>query len=83
MRIFKLCEINNHPRKNDNRYETYRVYNNELYMEAECNVDCELEEDVSDEEFEQLVEEELEDIIETLKTYGRYPINGIPKYIAY
>jgi hypothetical protein len=83
MRIFKLCEVNNHPRKNEHRHVDYRIYNNELYIEAESNVDCDLEEDVSDEEFERLVEEELENIMETLKTYGRYPAHGIPKYIAY
>jgi hypothetical protein len=56
-------------------------------MEAECNVDCNLDPyelgNISDEEYDKLVEEELENIIETLKEYGRYPEYGIPKYVMF
>ena len=83
MRIFKLCEVCGNPKRNSSHYTDYKIYTDELYLEAECNVDCELEDEVSDEEFERLVEEEFENIMEILKTYGRYPTTGIPKYVAY
>jgi hypothetical protein len=84
MRIFELFEVHSQPRKNDCRYSEYRIYNNSLYIEAESNVDFILEEeDVSDKQYNELVEKELKNIIETLKTYGRYPVDGIPKYVAY
>ena len=83
MRVFRLCEVSDNPKQNDNSYSTYDIFNNELYFEAECNVDCNLTEEVSDEEFDKLVEEELENILETLKTKGRYPETGVPKYVAY
>lgn len=83
MRIYTLHEVSSQPRKNDHYFSTYRIYNNDLYMEAEVNVESRLEEEVTDEEFDKMVEEELEDIMETLKEYGRYPEYGIPKYVAY
>ena len=84
MRIYELFEVNSEPKKYDCRYAEYRLYSNSLYMEAECNVDCNLgDTEVSDEQYNELVEKELKNIIETLKTYGRYPVDGIPKYVAY
>jgi hypothetical protein len=83
MNIYELFEISNKPKKNDSRYSNYRVYNNSLYIEAECIVDCMPDEDVTDENYDELVEKALEDIMGTLKTYGRYPATGIPKYVAY
>ena len=83
MRIYELYEVGSQPRKNDMRCSNFRIYNSSLYMEAEVNVESRLEEEVTDEEFDNMVEEELEDIMETLKEYGRYPEYGIPKYVAY
>lgn len=85
MKIYELFEVNSKPKKNDCRYSNYKVYSNSLYLEAECLVDCnmDLEEEITDEEFDRLVEKELKGIIETLERYGRYPMNGIPKYVAY
>lgn len=86
MKVFELHEVSSKPRRTDYRYTNFKIYNNSLYMEAECNVTCNLEEDIediSDEEFNKLVEIEVENILETLKAYGRYPETGIPKYVAY
>lgn len=85
MRIYELVEVSSKPRKNDYHYSSYRVYNNSLYLEAECLADCnpDIEEDMTDEEFDKLVEKELKNIIEILERYGRYPINGIPRFVAY
>ena len=84
MRVYELFEVNSEPRKNYCRYSEYRVYSNSLYLEAECNVDCNLEDiEVSDEQYNELVEKELKNILETLKIYGRYPQYGIPKYVAF
>jgi len=87
MRVYALYEVSSQPRKNDHRYSSYKVYNNELYVAAEVNVEGRLgediPEDVSDEEFDRLVEEELENILETLRTCGRYPEHGIPEFVAY
>lgn len=85
MKIYELFEVSSEPKKNNFHYSDYRVYNNSLYLEAECLVDCseDIEEEITEEEFNRLVEKELDNIIDTLKKYGRYPINGIPKYVAY
>ena len=85
MKIYELFEVNSKPNKNDCRYSEYRVYNNSLYIEAECLVDCNYDEDeeFTDEEYNKLVERELSGIIKTLERHGRYPANGIPKYVAY
>lgn len=82
MKVYELFEVSSKPVKKDHYSYNYRLYRNSLYMEAECNVECNLEEDISDEEFNKLVEKELENIMEILKTYGRYPVNGIPKFAA-
>ena len=85
MQIYELYEVSNKPRRNDFRYSNNRVYSNSLYLEAECIVDCnpDIEEDITDEELNILVEKELENILKILKEYGKYPIKGIPKYVAY
>jgi hypothetical protein len=83
MRVYELYEVSSQPKKNNHRYGEYKVYNNALYMEAECIVENNLEEDVSDEAFDEMVEGELEIIMETLKVCGRYPETGIPKFVMY
>lgn len=84
MKIYELFEVNSKPKQNDCRYTECRVYNNSLYIEAECNVDClDLEEEPTEEEYNRLVELELKDIIQTLERYGRYPIDGVPKFVSY
>lgn len=84
MKIYELFEVNNKPKRNDLRYTEYRVYNNALYLEAECLVDCmDLEEEPTEEEYNRLVEHALLDIVNTLERHGRYPMNGIPKFVAY
>ena len=83
MRVYELYEVSSKPRKNDTHYYENRVYNSSLYMEAECIVECSLEEEISDEDFNERVEAELEVIMETLKEYGRYPETGIPKFVMY
>ena len=85
MKIYELFEVSGNPKRNDLHYSEYRIYNNSLYLEAECLVDCneDLNDDITEEEFNKLVEKELDKIIYTLKKYGRYPVNGIPKYVAY
>lgn len=84
MKIFELFEVSGKPNRNDCRYTEYRVYNNSLYIEAECLVDCmDLDEETTDEEYNELVEKALLDIVITLERYGRYPKNGIPRYVAY
>lgn len=85
MQIFELYAVSNNPKRNDFHYAEYRVYNNSLYMEAECNVDCkyDADEEFTDEEYNRLVELELKGIMQTLERHGRYPINGIPKFVAY
>jgi hypothetical protein len=54
-------------------------------MEAECLVDCkyDADEEFTDEEYDKLVELELKGIMQTLERHGRYPMNGIPKFVAY
>ena len=88
MKIYKLFEVNNQPTKQlfdrevrFGRIPKYEIFNNDLYFTAEVNVESNLEEEVTDEEFERLVEEELENILETLNEYGRYPEYGIPEYV--
>lgn len=85
MKIYELFEVSNKPSKNDFRYSNNRIYNNSLYLEAECVIDCnpDIEEDITDEELNILVERELENILKILKEHGRYPVKGIPKYVAY
>ncbi len=85
MKIYELFEVSNKPKRNNYRYTEHKVYNNSLYLEAECLVDCDYdtEEEFTEEEYNKLVENELNGIIETLERYGKYPINGIPKYVAY
>ena len=85
MKIYELFEVNNKPNRNDCRYTEYRAYNNSLYIEAECLVDCkyDAEEEFTEEEYNKLVEKELNNIIDTLEKYGKYPMHGIPKYVAY
>jgi hypothetical protein len=85
MKIYELFEVNSKPKRNDCSYTEYRVYNNSLYIEAECNVDCmyDAEEDFTEEEYNRLVELELKGILQVLETHGRYPIYGIPKFVAY
>jgi hypothetical protein len=84
MKIYELIEVSSKPTQKNFRYTDIRVYSNALYLEAECNVDCmDLEEEPTEEEYNQLVIRELTEIIETLKTFGRYPTNGIPKFVAY
>ena len=84
MKIYELFEVNSKPKRNDCRYTEYRVYHNSLYIEAECIVDyMYLDEEITDEEYNGLVEKALSDIITTLERYGRYPMNGIPKFVAY
>lgn len=85
MKIYELFEVNNKPKRDDFRYTEYRVYNNSLYLEAECLVDCnyDADEEFTEEEYNKLVEKELNGIIKTLERYGRYPARGIPKYVAY
>lgn len=84
MRIYELFEVNSKPNKNDCRYTEYRVYHNSLYLEAECLVDCmDLDEGITEEEYNRLVDKELENVINILERHGRYPANGIPKFVAY
>ena len=84
MKVYELFEVESTPTKNDCYYSVHRVYRDSLRLEAECLVDClDLEQEITDEEFNKLVEKELKGIIETLKTHGRYPVNGVPKYVAY
>ena len=85
MKIYELFEVDNKPKRNDCRYTEYRAYNNALYIEAECNVDYkyDAEEEFTEEEYNRLVEMELKDIMQTLERHGRYPANGIPKFVAY
>ena len=84
MRVFELCEVSSKPTQNNFRYTDERIYSNALYIEAECNVDCmELDEEPTEAEYNQLVIQELTQILETLRTYGRYPTSGIPKFVAY
>ena len=85
MKIYELFEVSSEPKRNDCRYSNYRVYHNSLYIEAESLVDCntDLDENITDDEYNMHVEKELKGIIETLKRYGRYPVDGIPKYVAY
>lgn len=85
MKIYELFEVSNKPKRNDCRYTEYRVYHNSLYMEAECIVDCkyDADEEFTDEEYNRLVEMELKGIMQTLEMHGRYPMNGIPKFVAY
>lgn len=84
MKIYELFEVSSNPKQNDFSYTNNRVYQNSLYLEAESVVDfMDLDEDISDEEYNKIVEKELENIIDILKRYGRYPIDGIPKYVAY
>ena len=83
MRIYKLIEVSSKPRRNNTHSTDWRIYNNDLYMEAEVNVESNLEEDISDEEFDRLVEKEFQNIMTTLEVYGRYPVVGIPSYVAY
>ena len=50
MRVYELYEVSSKPRKNDTHYYENRIYSNSLYMEAECEVECNLEEEeISDE----------------------------------
>lgn len=84
MKIYELFEVSSNPKQNDFRYINNRVYQNSLYLEAESVVDfMDLDEDISDEEYNKIVDKELENIIDILKRYGRYPIDGLPKYVAY
>lgn len=85
MKIYELLEVNSKPKRNDCRYTEYRVYNNSLYIEAECIVDCKYDakEEFTEEEYNRLVELELKSIIQTLEKHGRYPMYGIPKFVAY
>lgn len=85
MKIYELFEVNSNPNRNDCRYSNYKVCHNALYLEAECNVDCKYDanEEFTDEEYDRLVELELKGIMHTLETHGRYPMNGIPKFVAY
>ena len=84
MNIYELFEVSSNPKQNDFRYTNNRVYQNSLYLEAESVVDfMDLDEDISDEEYKKIVDKELENIIDILKRYGRYPIDGLPKYVAY
>ena len=84
MKIYELFEVSSNPKQNDFRYTNNRVYQNSLYLEAESVVDfMDLDEDISDEEYKKIVDKELENIIDILKRYGRYPIDGLPKYVAY
>ncbi len=84
MRIYELIEISSKPTQHNFKYTDHRVYSNALYLEAECNVDClDLDEEPTEEEYNRLVNHELQKIIDTLKTHGRYPTYGIPKYVAY
>ena len=82
MNVYELNVVSGNPRKNDHHYYEHRVYNNALYMEAEVSVESNLEEEISDEEFDQLVEKELARIMEILKEHGRYPVNGIPRFVT-
>lgn len=84
MKIYELFEVNSKPKRDDCRYTEHRVYHNSLYLEAECIVDfMDLAEEPTEEEYNKLVEKELNGIITTLERYGRYPTNGIPKFVAY
>lgn len=84
MKVYELFEVSSEPKKSDFCYSNHRIYHDSLRLEAECMVDCmDLDEEITDEEYNKIVEKELSDILETLKTYGRYPVNGIPKYVAY
>lgn len=84
MKIYELFEVNSKPKRDDCRYSNYKVYHNSLYLEAECLVDCmDFDDEITDEEYNSLVEKALESIVTTLEKYGRYPMNGIPKYVAY
>lgn len=83
MRVYELYEVSSKPRKNNNYYYENRIYNNSLYYEAESIIECNLEEEISDEEFDKRVEEEVKKILEILKEHGRYPVTGIPKFVAY
>ena len=85
MRIYELCEVSSKPKRDDFRYTEHRIYQNSLYVEAECNVDCkyDADEEFTEEEYDRLVELELKGILRTLETHGRYPIHGVPKFVAY
>lgn len=85
MKVYELCEVGSKPKRDDFRYTEYRVYHNSLYLEAECLVDCkyDAEEEFTEEEYNRLVELELKGIMQTLERHGRYPMDGIPKFVAY
>lgn len=84
MKIFEVFEVNSKPIRDGYHYSEYRVYDDALYIEAECNADCFYgDEAVTDEEYNRRVELELKSVLETLEVHGRYPINGIPKFVAY
>ena len=84
MRVYECYRVSSRPKKRGCRSVEFRLYDNSLYNEAECIVEsredaCEL----ADDEFDQLVEETLDGIIDTLRTYGRYPKTGEPLYVAF
>ena len=88
MRIYKVFEINDNPTKElYNRelhfgcVQKFEIWHNDIYFTAEVEVEGNLKEEVTDEEFDQMVEEKIEEILETLKIYGRYPEYGVPKYV--
>lgn len=88
MKIYKVFEVNNNPTKELYNRELhfglvpkFEIWHNDIYFTAEVEVEGNLEEDVTDEEFDQMVEEKIEEILETLKTYGRYPEYGVPEYV--
>lgn len=84
MKVYELFEVSSEPKKNDFSYSNHKVYHDSLRLEAECLVDCmDLDEEITDEEYNKLVENALRDIIADLSRYGRYPVNGVPKYVAY
>lgn len=86
MNVYALYPVSACPRKNDCKFAEYRVYHNELYATAECNVTDRLEErldEIEDEEFDRLVRLEVKEILQTLETHGRYPVDGIPEYVAF
>ena len=87
MRVYSLWEVSNKPRKDDHRYSEVRIYQNDIYMTAEVEVEGSLtgedEIDISDEEFDKRVQEKVEEIMETLAECGRYPEYGVPQFVAY
>lgn len=84
MKIYECYRVNSKPKKRGYRSIEFRLYDNSLYIEAENIVEHRDDaSELTDEKFDELVEKELDKIIDTLRTYGRYPKTGEPLYVAF